>query len=151
MGLQVRFVIPGRLKGKGRPRATIRAGFATVYTPAATKNAEAQIKQFASDAMKGRDPIEGPVELTVAIYQMVPSSWSKKRARAAVYLTGKPDIDNSIKMLADSGNGIVWRDDAQISDLHVIRRYIQEGQERCEITVMALADTADAPLLQAAQ
>jgi Holliday junction resolvase RusA-like endonuclease len=143
MALTLKIVIPGRVGGKGRGRAVAREGkdgrvFASVYTPKKTANAEASIKQFAFDAMRGRQLFMGPIQLDVAIFHLPTPSWSKRRKREAFYMTGKPDTDNVVKLIGDALNKIVWDDDAQVSDLHVIRRYIREGQERCEITVTAL-------------
>lgn len=69
----------------------------------------------------------GPVSLDVVIARAVPLSWSKaKRARALngeLKPTGKPDLDNCIKLLCDALNGVAWQDDAQIVALSVRKRY----------------------------
>lgn len=133
--MNVIFTIPGRLRGKGRPRFSKRGDKVHTFTDAKTLATEGVIRHFASEAMKGRAPIGGPVSLTVAIWQSIPASWSKKRKEAAFFLTGKPDIDNVVKAICDACNKIVFLDDAQISDLHVIRRYASESPERVEIHI----------------
>lgn len=140
--MQISFTIPGRVRGKGRPRAVVRPGtsFVSVYTDPETRNCETLVRNSAHDAMGEWTPFDGPIELTVAIFQLVPPSWSKKKTAAAFYLTGKPDLDNVVKLIGDALNGIVWRDDSQISDLHVKRRYIRAGQERVEITITELTE-----------
>ena len=40
--MTVEFFVPGQPVGKGRPRATVRAGRARLYTPARTADAEAR-------------------------------------------------------------------------------------------------------------
>lgn len=138
----LKIVIPGRVKGKGRPRFAMIGGHARAYTPADTRNHEAMIRQIAFEAMRGRKLFEGPVEVVIKVFQIPPPSWSKKKRAAAIFLTGKPDCDNIAKSV-DALNSLVWRDDSQISDLHVIRRFTREGPERCEITVTALGAEVD--------
>ncbi len=56
----------------------------------------------------------------------IPRTWSKKKKRAAFLgttrPTGRPDADNLLKAL-DSFNEIVFRDDAQIVEAHVLKIY----------------------------
>ncbi len=54
---------------------------------------------------------------------LVPQSWSQKRKREAVWKTSKPDADNLAKLVKDSLNKIVFRDDAQVCELTVQKRY----------------------------
>jgi len=115
--------IPGVARGKGRARATKRG---TVYTPAATVNAEAWVKSCAFDQI-GQPLLITPVHVSVAIEVEVPASWSKKRREAAligeVRPTGKPDLDNCIKLLMDGLNKIAWHDDSQVVRLTASKRY----------------------------
>lgn len=72
--------------------------------------------------------LTGPLELGVSFCFQRPKSWSKDR-RAAVddgeepWYSGKPDISNFVKLVEDAGNGILWRDDAQIVKLDAIKVY----------------------------
>lgn len=50
----------------------------------------------------------------------------------------KPDLDNLTKLYTDCGTGILWKDDAQIEDLHS-KKYYGENP-RTEITIMALSE-----------
>ena len=116
-------VIPGVARGKGRARAT-KAG--RVYTPAQTVNAEAWVKSCAYEQI-GQPLLTTPVSVSIAIEVEVPSSWSKKRRAAALAgetrPTGKPDLDNCIKLLMDGLNKIAWVDDAQVVRLTAGKRY----------------------------
>lgn len=47
----------------------------------------------------------------------------------------KGDTSNRIKVLEDSLNGIAWTDDAQVTDLRVIRKDVKKGQQRIELTI----------------
>lgn len=119
--------VPGDIRGKARPRfGRGPGGHVRVYTNAKTTNAEAWVKQCAVEAV-GSPCLEGPLSLAVAITVSIPASWSKrKQADALTGLlrpTGKPDADNTLKLLADALNGIVWRDDAQLVDVRVVKSY----------------------------
>lgn len=138
----VAFTIPGRLRGKGRPRFSTKGGQVRTFTDAKTEAAEGVVRGYAAQAMNGRPPIEGPVALSIAIWQAIPPSWSKKKRSNAFYLTGRPDCDNSLKLAADSLRHIVYHDDAQISDASVTRRYAENGMERVEIKITALLGVA---------
>ena len=113
--------VPGVVRGKGRPRF----GNGRTYTDAQTVNAEAWMRHCAIEAV-GQPVLEGPLALVMAITVAVPASWSKrKRADALAGITrptGKPDVDNSLK-LCDALNGIIWRDDSQLVDVRVVKSY----------------------------
>jgi Holliday junction resolvase RusA-like endonuclease len=132
---EIRFVIPGRVGGKGRPRATIRGGHAAVYTPAKTASMEQMVRGFGAAAMAGQPLLEGPLHLSVVVNLTKPVSWSKKKAAATVHPTGKPDLDNVVKLIGDALNGVIWQDDSQIASLHIARRFVHGCGESTEIFV----------------
>ncbi|AKX93163.1 hypothetical protein MTHERMOG20_19110 [Moorella thermoacetica] len=45
------------------------------------------------------------------------------------------DLDNYIKSLADSLNGIAWLDDRQVARMEVEKVVVVEGDERAEVEV----------------
>ena len=119
--------IPGGTRGKGRPRF----GNGRTFTDQKTENAEAWIKACAIDQV-GQPCLIGALSLRMVIDVEIPASWSKKKRAAAlagqVRPTGRPDIDNCVKLYCDALNKIVWCDDAQLTDLHVSRRYAEIPQ-----------------------
>ena len=123
----VSFTVPGEPIGKGRPRASTRAGHAALYTPKKTANYESLIAHAAHQAMAGAAPVEFACQVQLSITVGVPASWSKKKQAAAlagqVLPTKKPDTDNVVKAVFDGMNGVVWRDDVQAVDLFVRKRY----------------------------
>lgn len=127
MGASIAFTVPGMPVGKGRPRFARRGKFISTYTPEPTATYENLVRVYAAEAMRGAPCIEGAVRVNVSLFVIPPESWSNKKRLAAlagaVYPTTKPDIDNVIKLLADAMNGIVWRDDKQMVDLRVQKRY----------------------------
>lgn len=124
---RVVFAIPGQPVAKGRPKFARQGSFVRTYTPEKTATYENLVKLAATQAMSGRPPIEGPVELWLDINLQIPTSWSKKRQRDAaaglVAATKKPDADNVLKAVKDGMNGIVWLDDAQAVEYRISKRY----------------------------
>lgn len=114
----ITIVIPGAPAAKGRPRIGLACGRPVAYTPAKTRTREGVVASLAVDAMAGRAPLTGPLRVVIAAIMPVAPSWPKKRQAAAlageVAPTGRPDLDNILKLVADGMNGIVWGDDSQI-------------------------------------
>lgn len=135
---EIRFVIPGRVGGKGRPRATAIGGHARMYTPAKTVSMEAMVRDFGAGAMMGGALLDGPLHLSVLVSLERPQSWSKRKRVENPIPTGKPDLDNVVKLIGDALNGVVWRDDSQVASLHISRQFVENG-ERVEVTVSRLA------------
>ena len=120
--LAVTIVVPGEPKGKARPR--FWNGRAVTAT--ATRSYENDLRAIARSVMRGRPIFEAAVTVEAWAVMPIPASWSARRKAAAVsgsvVPTGKPDGDNILKCV-DALNGVVWRDDAQIADAHVHKRY----------------------------
>lgn len=115
----VAFSMHGEPRGKGRPRATVRGGHARMYTDAKTRAYENSIRAIAVEKMAGRPPLEGPISFSLRVRLSVPKSMSK-RQRARVLAGeeayfGSTDVDNHLKAASDALNGIIWRDDKQIT------------------------------------
>ena len=115
--MSVEFKIPGKIKAKARPR------FANgrTYTPKDTVNYENYIKilyQQVTDIT-----FEGAVWLDIAAYFQIPKSYSKKKIANTPYPIKKPDADNIGKIVADSLNGIAYRDDSQIAEMRISKRW----------------------------
>jgi Holliday junction resolvase RusA-like endonuclease len=125
--------IPGVARGKGRGRAT-RHG--TIYTPEKTVNAEAWVKTCAYEQV-GQPMLKTALSVCVHINVEVPKSWPQKKRDAAldgtIRPTGRPDLDNCIKLLMDALNMLVWLDDAQVVRLVASKSYATAPQTVVEI------------------
>jgi Holliday junction resolvase RusA-like endonuclease len=103
-----------------------RGGFARAYTPEQTVNAEAWVRQCCIDQL-GSPCLDGALSVKIGISVGIPTSWSKKKTAAAlagdISPTGKPDVDNCVKLLCDALNSVLWRDDAQIVEMTVRKAY----------------------------
>ena len=126
---RISFVVPGTPVGKGRPKFARRGAFVSAYTPERTASYENLVKVVAAQAMAGRQIIEGPVEVVLVIHVQAPESWSKKKKSealsGALAPTSKPDLDNIIKGIFDAMNGVVFKDDKQVSFVTAQKLYSQ--------------------------
>ncbi len=134
---EVFICVPGKPVPKGRPRAARIGGFIRMYTPKKTVAYENSCAHEARIAMQGRELLSGPLELKLQIFMPIPVSYSKAKREAArigkLVPTKKPDSSNILKAVEDAFNEIVWRDDAQIVDHHITKRF---GEEPCVIAIV---------------
>jgi Holliday junction resolvase RusA-like endonuclease len=117
---------------KARHRSRIaytkdRKPFIHNYPDPDTEAAEKVIKQAAALQMRGRQPSGEPLCVLVVVDVRVPKSWPQRDQAAAldgrIVPTSRPDWDNFGKLCSDALNEIVWRDDAQVVDARVVKRY----------------------------
>lgn len=89
----------------------------------------------------------GAVEFDVTFYLPRPKALlAGRKAVQDVAHTKKPDVSKLARAAEDALTRIVWGDDAQITDLHVRKRYVDAGgHPRAEIIVREAHATA--PLL----
>ena len=131
--MSIRIVVDGTPVAKGRPRFSIIDGHASTYTDKKTRAYEARISQYARIAMIGLKRLdEGPVTMKVMVSLIPPASWSgKKRLKAVTDVirpVSRPDADNYAKAAIDACNKIVFKDDSQITDLIVTKRYAETAR-----------------------
>lgn len=132
----IAFTIKAEAVGKARPRFT---RFGHVYTPKKTADFERLVKADArriigSRSAYGRDIAIG---LTLNFFFAPPKSWSNAKQKRSY---GKPkttkcDLDNLVKSVLDAFNGVIYEDDANITDLTATKRYAPENS--IEITIKA--------------
>lgn len=87
------------------------------------------------------EPSQKPIKVSISVYYPIPDSWSKKKKQEA--LTGvrmpivKPDLDNVVKGIYDSCNGIAWKDDNQVVDEQSSKRYSDNPRIELEVEEIA--------------
>jgi len=127
MSFMVTFKVDADPVGKQRARYAKRGNHVMAYTPDKTRNYESLIKEAAIEAMGSSEPLETPVTLYLYIRAPIPKSLPKKRIEAC--LNGlekpikKPDASNVLKSVEDAMNGVVYKDDSQIVNIHVSKVY----------------------------
>lgn len=124
MAKTIEFTVPGKPYGKGRPRFNRSTGH--VYTPDKTAAYEELVKLFYQQKAHG-EKLTAPIEATIyAIFEPAKSCTKKERAQkisGEIQPTIKPDCDNIAKTILDALNGIAYKDDSQITALHVYKLY----------------------------
>jgi len=69
-----------------------------------------------------RGLLEGPVRLTLAFYLPRPKKYQHRRGIDPAHVT-KPDASKLVRGVEDALTQVVYRDDAQIVELVVVKRY----------------------------
>lgn len=125
------FMVNGPPKGKARPRVNTNTHMA--YTPDATKRYEMDVRYSYINAYPAaNDRIHtGPCTVQIVAYFQIPKSWPRYKRIAAmsgqIQPECKPDCDNIAKAILDALNGIAYKDDSQIVNLVVLKRYAERG------------------------
>jgi Holliday junction resolvase RusA-like endonuclease len=124
------------------PKEKMSKIFIQQYPDPKTEAFEKMLAEYASLCMRGKAPTENPVALLVHAFKEIPVSWSKtdKAKAEAGYIvpTSKPDGDNYLKAVQDALNEIAWKDDSQVVDARVIKRYSTEPALRVEVREMVV-------------
>jgi len=106
---------------------------------------EKTVTRFQLASQYKEEPISTPVKVLVRFFFAAPASASKKRKE--LMLAGeikhscKPDSDNLTKYIFDCMNGLIFVDDSQVCEYHVVKSYSEIP--RTEITIMALEKNID--------
>ncbi len=138
---KISFTIYGEPVAQGRPKLTTINGMARAYDPKKSRDWKDYVKlaagEHAFDAL-----LEGPLSLEVTIYRQTTKaiSSSKKKSEAAemgeLLPVSKPDVDNYLKGIKDALNGVIWKDDSQVTDVIARKRY--SARPRVEVTITTL-------------
>jgi Holliday junction resolvase RusA-like endonuclease len=114
---------------KGRARITTFGGHARTYTPAKTRNSEAEVRISIRENLKHHlqwdieagtyFPAKMPLRMEAMFVILRPPSIPKKR----VLPTSRPDVDNYLKLLLDALNKFIMPDDSQLTSVIIKKRY----------------------------
>lgn len=127
----IEFHIPTRPAGQPRARVGVIGGKARAFKSKQARTLEQDVLAFALPAAPAR-LLEGPVRVVIVATMPITESWPawrKEAARAgAVCPTSRPDADNIAKLILDALNRSLrfWRDDAQVVELAVRKRFGDE-------------------------
>lgn len=130
------FVVPGEPVGKGRPRFDTRGKYARAYTPQKTRDYENFVRMCWKLQSGNSFPKGTALRMEIRAYFSIPKSLSKKKQaelRGKPH-TKKPDSDNVVKCVVDSGNGFIYHDDSQISEMVISKKYSENPRVEVYIT-----------------
>ncbi|HGM1282915.1 TPA: RusA family crossover junction endodeoxyribonuclease [Clostridioides difficile] len=141
--MKVNFTIGGEPRAKARPRMSVSTGKA--YTTEQTVLYENWIRLMYNSTVKHF--FEGNVKMTVICYFDITKkdreALKKNKVNTKAYKDAidkveglirpskKPDLDNIIKSVADSLNGIAYKDDSQI--VEVVSKKYYSDKPRVEV------------------
>lgn len=128
----LRFTIPGRAVGKGRPRVT-RNG---TRTPERTKQWERLVALVATpELMRARKSWRMDADYALSVQVHIANTKEGKRR-----VGDCPDLDNVIKAVADALNGLAYEDDRQV--LAILDCWMHHGaeEERTEVVLTRLGE-----------
>lgn len=121
------FTIPGNPMGKQRART----GQGYSYTPDKTKHYETLVKELYTNNFGSYQLMQGPVSVIMHAYFSRPKSHYGTgkneltlKPSAPTWHTSKPDSDNIEKIILDALNGFAYKDDSQVCELTICKRYI---------------------------
>lgn len=128
------FEIKEKAIGKQRPRYSSKTH--RMYTPTKTSTFEEKVKW----AFKSKYNIETELSTKpfkakiIAVFEPA-KSLSKKKKEELLYkdYTKKPDADNIAKIILDSLNRLAYKDDNQVAELLVLKKYGDENKIIVEI------------------
>lgn len=109
-------IIPYKIQPKERPRVSMLKGKIVVYTPKKTQTFEKLVKQqFYKQKCQ---MVKGNIEVKIQIYFGI-----QDKKKWGEYKNTRPDIDNFLKSILDSLNGLAWEDDGQIVKITAEKYY----------------------------
>ncbi len=122
---EYRLIIEGEPKGKERPR---KGKYGQIYTPRTTQDYEKNIR----NAYEGPKFEDGVYIKIIAYYQM-------PKKTKCLYPLKKPDIDNVVKIILDSLNGVAYEDDTQIVRLTAVKKWTPD-YPRVEVKITEMVE-----------
>lgn len=141
----IRFEVPGNVEPAGSKRAFKHAHTGALIVTDANSKAKpwkASVAASGREAMAGRDLFRGPVSLMLVFYRPRPKGHMGTGRNAQVvkpsapaYPITKPDVLKLARAVEDALTGVVWADDAQIVDEHLVKAY---GPACCVVEVHEL-------------
>lgn len=137
------FTIPGDPIAQGRPRAYRQGKQIKMYDPKESKD----YKRFVELIAKQHAPkklLEGAIKANIHFYRPIPKRTSKKD-RALIsegnkHPVTKPDTSNYVKGIEDALNGIIYKDDSQITQLSAGKSYSDNPRVEIEIQEINLLE-----------
>lgn len=137
----ISFTVYGEPVAQGRPKFTTVNGFPRAYDPAKSSDFKRYVKLAATEYAP-KELWLGALSIVITAYRSMPKYLSDKPHLAAaaereeILPTTKPDADNYLKGVKDALKGVIWKDDNQVVDVYVGKRF--SAKPRIEIIIEQL-------------
>ena len=118
----------GKIKAKERARSG-KGG--RMFTPKETREFESAVKAWGTSLAV--PPVAYPIRVLVTVYEGTLSEEQIEASKLGLRYNEKGDIDNLAKSILDGLNGVVYKDDKQISELTLQRRWAETEGFRIRI------------------
>lgn len=137
-------------KGRG-PNKVFTGKVAQVESSPHVKTWRGDIRDALLDPAGERVRVDSAVRVRLVFVMSRPKSHFRTgrnahllRESAPEYPTGKPDVDKLARALLDAiGSAGVWKDDAQVIDLHATKRYAGGAGDQAELAGVHIIITPD--------
>ena len=141
--MTVGFEIPGKPFGKQRPKFSRQGGFVRAVTAKETVVYENLVRlEYGYQVKDFKFPDGAQLDMRIQAFYGIPKSASKKKRglmlEGMLRPTKKPDMDNVVKIIADSLNQIAYRDDTQIVDCQCRKFYSDDP--RVEVRIIQIGE-----------
>jgi Holliday junction resolvase RusA-like endonuclease len=145
----------------GRPVPVIKDGRVVVNVRddnPKSKGWKDQVAQTVGAARAGEALVDGPVAVWFTFYRPrnigdfgTGRNAGTVRNSAPAYPIVRPDVLKLARGVEDALTGVVWRDDAQIVDETLRKRYGEPARVEVRVVAMAAQTAADLPLAERAR
>ncbi len=108
----------GKVVPKQRPR---KGKGGRMFTPPETREFERLVKEWGYDC--GMTPVRYPIRATLTVYDETSEPDLVSHSVLGMVYYGKKDLDNIGKAVFDALNGVAYKDDKQLVDIRIKRRY----------------------------
>lgn len=135
----MKIVILGVPQSQLRPRATRMGKGVRLYDPKKTADYKKYVRETAALQWE-HGILEGALHVKLNVYRPIQKSDSKKnkmkKDKGIIRPVVTPDATNYAKGIEDALNGIIWKDDSQIVDLHVSKFYSEQPRIELEVNMI---------------
>ena len=134
----MKFEVVGSPVGKKRPKFSTIHGYAQAVKAKGDVIYENLVKvSFQQAKTVDYDLFNKPIKMKITAFFAVLKSFSKKKIEQAlqgkIFPVTKPDVDNIAKIICDALNDVAYKDDTQIVELTIVKKYAMEP--KVEITL----------------
>ena len=132
-----RFTVPGDPVPKARARAHQKAQGICHYTPKTTKQFEKAVRTMAMQFSRAKPEKRTPIRLhLIAVFTRPKYMMGSKYDDGLIEHVVRPDLDNVLKAVKDSLNGLLYDDDGQVCQIRCEAYWAEKTPNKSRSEVM---------------